>query len=496
MHVSGTALALFLGSWAHPAVAQEAALQTVATKLVGSQVIPGSMFGEAIDVDGDQMAIGAPDHYVPADARGSVYIFVRAGQGWSEDSLVFPLDGVLGDEFGAAVALHGDTLLVGAPSRTGPSGEFEGGAYFFTRGPGGAFAQQVKLLPPGVGSPDGFGARVALWGDLAVVLSSGNGRVFPFARNGLSQWLQEPVIAPPFVVQDVGLVGTTLIVAGTLPDGTVVAAAYERGGAGWALATTLDAGQGNFLVRMAFDGETVVLALANFLMPPQMRVFRRQTPGSWIAQQVALPAVGEQASLGTAVAVHGDRLAASLLNDPVDEFDSVLQFVPDAHAVWRTGTTLVPPGYPTDNGFGSALSTDGGTLAVGAVEDNQAGTFAGAVFVGPFSTPGPGVVPTSLTVSGAPGGELTLVWSPSCASGATDYEIYEGRLGDFSSHTSLFCTTGGATSRTFVPSPDSTYYLVVPRTGTHEGSYGRMHDGSERAPGISACLPQSSSSCE
>jgi hypothetical protein len=74
--------------------------------------------------------------------------------------------------------------------------------------------------------------------------------------------------------------------------------------------------------------------------------------------------------------------------------------------------------------------------------------------------------------------------------------VYAGQLGDFSSHAALFCTTGGATSRTLAFSTGSSYYLVVPRTDALEGSYGRASDGLERPPATSACSPQEISSCQ
>ncbi len=174
------------------------------TRLVGSQVIAGSHFGEVLDLDGDTMAIGAPDHYSPPDAAGSVYVFVRTDPDWSEHSLLFASDGHPGDEFGAAVALHGDSLLVGAPSRDGPSGEFEGGAYVFSRGEAGSSCRPASDRPTedaGAGqfagaafitqlSPPGPACPWDLDGDLHV------GVVDLLAL--LSQWAADPGGPPDF----------------------------------------------------------------------------------------------------------------------------------------------------------------------------------------------------------------------------------------------------------------------------------------------------------
>jgi hypothetical protein len=116
------------------------------------------------------------------------------------------------------------------------------------------------------------------------------------------------------------------------------------------------------------------------------------------------------------------------------------------------------------------------------------------------STPdGAGRVPDGST--GVPlrldkvGGMTTLSWGVSCQAADTDYAVYEGMLGNFASHDSRFCTTGGATTITFTPIANDAYYLVVPLNATHEGSYGKHSLGAERPQGLHACLPQSIAVC-
>lgn len=99
-----------------------------------------------------------------------------------------------------------------------------------------------------------------------------------------------------------------------------------------------------------------------------------------------------------------------------------------------------------------------------------------------------------LTVEKVPGQRIRLSWSPSCAPGSNDYAIYEGTIGDWDSHMPLFCSTGGATTRTF-GRLGSNYYIVVPRNGVREGSYGLDSAGNERPPSAMACLPQEVGGC-
>jgi hypothetical protein len=114
----------------------------------------------------------------------------------------------------------------------------------------------------------------------------------------------------------------------------------------------------------------------------------------------------------------------------------------------------------------------------------------------------PGAVPDGHRVPGGPlairllsDGSITLSWGASCGAGDTDYEIYEGRIGDFRSHAPRACSTGGAAAATFEPAAGNAYYLVVPRNADSEGSYGTGTNRVERPLGLRACLPRETNGC-
>jgi hypothetical protein len=121
-----------------------------------------------------------------------------------------------------------------------------------------------------------------------------------------------------------------------------------------------------------------------------------------------------------------------------------------------------------------------------------------------FALPPPGgAVPdgqngsVSLTVTPAGGGLLLLSWGASCAPGDTDYEVYEGVIGSFTTPAPILCSTGGHTSVAITPRGVNTFYIVVPRNSLVEGSYGTRSDGTERPPSPVACLEQTlSKACQ
>jgi hypothetical protein len=112
---------------------------------------------------------------------------------------------------------------------------------------------------------------------------------------------------------------------------------------------------------------------------------------------------------------------------------------------------------------------------------------AGAVPDGGAFVPG-----TPLTM-GKSGSDVTLAWGAACRP-ATDYAVYEGELGVPSSLEFRLCSTGGTTAQ-LSPSAGNRYYLVVPRNGANEGSYGKSSDGTELGPAAEACGPQLVAGC-
>ena len=90
---------------------------------------------------------------------------------------------------------------------------------------------------------------------------------------------------------------------------------------------------------------------------------------------------------------------------------------------------------------------------------------------------------------------MDLSWGPSCLATDTDYEVYEGTIGNWTSHAPVVCSTGGLTTHTLTPLAVGSYYLVVPRKAFVEGSYGLDSNLVERPPSASACIQQSVAAC-
>jgi len=90
------------------------------------------------------------------------------------------------------------------------------------------------------------------------------------------------------------------------------------------------------------------------------------------------------------------------------------------------------------------------------------------------------------------GGGLLLAWGPSCVSTDTDFAVYGGAIGSFTSHMPILCSTGGAASATVSPSAGSSYYLIVPNDQMYEGRYGTSSSGVPIPAGPTRCYAAAS----
>ena len=119
-------------------------------------------FGSAVAISGDTALVGAPDE-TAGTGTGSVYEFTRTGVSWAKTAK-FSSPAANGGSFGQSLALSGSTLLVGSPGNNG----YTGAAYLFS-GAAHVWTNTDTFTPTGVGGQFLFGWSVALNSDTAVV---------------------------------------------------------------------------------------------------------------------------------------------------------------------------------------------------------------------------------------------------------------------------------------------------------------------------------------
>ena len=222
-------------------------------RLVAKDASRGSELGFSVSLHGQRAAVGAPAAIGDGGATGAVYVFRRdpRTRTWRLEQRIAPTDGARSIAFGAAVALAGDNLLVGAPLDV-VAGEETGSARAFRRDDAsGRWQEEAKLLASDARRGDGFGFSVALQGQTAVVGApahaagaAGSGAAYVFARDSrLGTWREESTLTAADPVSGRGL-GTVVALRGERAlaqagDGTAAYLFRRQDGREWSAEATL-----------------------------------------------------------------------------------------------------------------------------------------------------------------------------------------------------------------------------------------------------------------
>jgi FG-GAP repeat len=146
-------------------------------KLTAADPADYDSFGLSLALDGDYALVGVPGYDGSGDNQGAAYLFLRSQGGadaWGQVKKIVPDDPADGDLFGISVAISGDTVIIGAGGADG-GGTDEGAAYIFSRDQGGTdnWGLVKKIAASDADDGDGFGFAVALDGDTAIVGADG-----------------------------------------------------------------------------------------------------------------------------------------------------------------------------------------------------------------------------------------------------------------------------------------------------------------------------------
>ena len=216
------------------------------------------LFGGAVAIGGDTFVVGA----VGEGASGAAYVFRRRGDGWVPEQRLRASDGALQDEFGSSVGVSGQLIVVGAPGDDTPR-DAAGSAYIFARS-GGVWTEsqqlQGEVVPPETvddRAGDAFGSSVAISGEVAVVGAPGHnfnwGNTHVFVRNGLNWNVERRIdtVLSGLCCND--LFGTSVAI-----DRDVLAVGTDARFNGGNSAFFFDRSNGSWLEREEFEGTTIV----------------------------------------------------------------------------------------------------------------------------------------------------------------------------------------------------------------------------------------------
>ncbi|MPZ21432.1 MAG: hypothetical protein GEV06_26600 [Luteitalea sp.] len=332
-------------------------------RLTVDEGAPDDYFGGAIAVSGDTALVGAANGDAENINEGTVYVFRRRHGVWRREATLTADNGTPGGLFGHSVALsrHGETALVGAPWIS-VDGYGEGVAYVFTRD-GSKWSQRAQLLVAGEWN-DGFGWSVAI---------SDHG--------------------------ETALVGTPAVDVGD-NDNQGVVYVFTRSDGGWSEQTKLTADDGaprdyfGRSVALSGDGETALVGAPSVIRGDEARpgsayVFARSDDG-W-RQQTRLTAaeVTSDDLFGWSVALsrkgHTAVVGAPAAFSPSSASPGAAYVFTRSDEAWTQQATLTADDGVAGDEFGSSVALSGDIALVGADfadrDDNIPPNFRGAAYV-------------------------------------------------------------------------------------------------------------------
>lgn len=278
----------------------------------------GDFFGAALALDGDTLVVGTPGDDVAAQDAGAVHVFERVGPTWVHTAELRANNGGLWDQLGMAVALDGDRVLAGAP-----------------------------LEDSSATGVDGNGANDAL---------ADAGAAYVFERNA-GVWSQVAYLKASHPGAD-DRFGTSVAVSG----GTVAVGAPQEDGGGAGIDPPHD--NASFWAGAAY-------------------VFS-DAGGAW-HQAALVKAANPQllAKFGIALALDGDRLVVGAPNESSsavgvggNPFDTSAPgagaaYVFERGASWQQAAYLKATNTAPNEQFGRVLALDGDRLLVTALRDDS-----------------------------------------------------------------------------------------------------------------------------
>lgn len=386
-------------AWAVPTpqAHDDPGLLAIAEKVVPAGGAADDMFGQAVAVSGDWAIVGAPKREVQA---GAARVYRRTGSTWTQEAtLTAPVEAA-GDWLGASVAISGDTAVVGASGRGGGLGV----AYVFRR-IGNAWTREATLTASGGVVGDAFGSAVAVSGNTIVVGAIGaqgnvaiSGAAYVFTRSGAT-WSQEATLAPSdgvaydYFGYSVALDGDSAVIGAYEHDakGLYSGAAYvfSRSGSTWSQQQELTASNGVsgdvFGWSVALSGDTAVVGAIGASPYGEESgsayVFKRSA-ATW-AQEATLTASDGAAydNFGYSVAASGDRILVGgrLNSSPENQSGSAYLYTRSGSA-WTEQPKITAPDGAATQFFGWAVALSGDNAVVGAPGDTTDGPTSGAAY--------------------------------------------------------------------------------------------------------------------
>ncbi len=368
--------------------------------LTASNVENGDEFGISVAIDGNTVVVGTS--VVGPMQEGAAYVFVKPANGWrnmTQTAALTSSDEQNGDSFGNSVAVSGNSIVVGAARATVNGNNQQGAAYVFVKPTNGwTNMTETAKLTPSDGAPFAyFGTAIAIRGNTVVVgspssnsVNAGPGTAYVFVEpvNGWIDMTQTAELAASdgTTFDDFGYAvsvsSSTIIVGGGQCSSGCPGTAYifQEPANGWVdmtetaeLTASNVTGPSAFASSVSISGDTAVVGdpFPDQVSGGAVYVFVEPS-GGWInmnqTAELTDGDTGSYACFGNSVSITGDVILAG--DECIKAYTGAAYLFLKPAGGWQNSSHFalklsVPFRYQTDF-FGSGVAISGTTGIIGA----------------------------------------------------------------------------------------------------------------------------------
>ncbi len=396
-------------------------------KIIPRDNMENDFFGTSIAVSGNTIAVGAHGDDENGEDAGVVYVFYQdeySIEDWGRIQKIIPDDGSAGDWFGYAVALDGDTLVVGSPYSDIAPVDDCGAAYIFYRNEGGEnnWGQISKIYSSDRNLNDMFGNSVSVSSETVVCgaplagnyaeISTGAAYIFHQNEGGPDMWgevtklnssdgeegdqfgYSVSVDTSCFNANDEALIAGAYNAKDSFGDNTGAAYIFYHNpaepGVNWLetkvlpneladddrFGSSVSISQTIAVVGAPYDDEGLNNCGSSY-------IFQISEDGALsVTPALRIFGLGDEDHFGHAVSVNGDLLVVGAWGHDAAGINAG-----SAHIYEKQPATWVPSGIVTSNDaaaddrFGYSVSIDNKIIAAGVPYDDDNGSDSGSAYV-------------------------------------------------------------------------------------------------------------------
>lgn len=305
--------------------------------LVPDNVYTGPQFGSAVALDDDLLVVGSSRY---AYGYGAAFLYSRSGDSWVQE---LKFTGGFYAKLGYSADVCGNTAIIGAVADQG-TGMIGGAAYIVERSEGGSWGNVEQIFSNDLATGDGFGGSVSTDGNYCII-----GATWDDNSHG----------------NDAG-----------------AAYIFEQTDSGWNQVAKLigsDAvADDHFGISVAIDGDWAIVgsyfhdSLAE--CSGAAYVYKRSETG-WLETAKLVPSVVDSAYFGQTVIIEGNRAIVSAVREDYAGLENAgVAYVFEYNGIdWQQVAKLTDETPSERAEFGYSLALDGSKAIVGSPFDDITG---------------------------------------------------------------------------------------------------------------------------